>query len=222
MKVLVPLAAALAASAIMPPLALANDGQYRRFAVTAGATSQNQGGTQLIPLEIGNAYPPGTDVDRSQDDTSVALSAAWFATRNLAVELWSAGKSDVSTEIDVENAPDVHVARYQTQPLALSAQYHFTQLGDMFKPFVGLGYHQTKVSGVQSNPALTQFNGLRIEGGSGPMVTLGLDANMSERWFVRGDVRYMRWNGRSYVGSQSLADGSMNSLNYGASVGLRF
>lgn len=221
MKVLYPLSV-LAVALILAPQANAHDDKYRRFAVTAGVVSQNQSGEQLVPVQVGSAYPGGTDVDHGHDDTNMALSAAWFATRNIAIELWGAGKSDASTEIDVENAPDVHVARYQTQPVALSAQYHFTQLGDTFTPFIGLGYHQTKVSGVQSNPALAQFDGLRIKGGNGPVATVGLDANLSERWFVRGDVRYMRWNGESYVGAQRLADGSMSSLNYGASVGLRF
>jgi outer membrane protein len=213
---------AAAAAILMTSPAYANDGGEGRFAVTAGYASHKLGGDDLVPYKPAITFPVLSEVERDRDDSSLSLGLSWFVNKNIALELWTAGKFDGSVELDVEQAPDVGIARYQVQPLALSAQYHITQFSDRYKPFVGLGYHRTKVSGVSGNPDFPEVAGLRIEDGSGLAATAGLDVALTSRWFVRGDVRYLRWNSKSHAGGQVLADADVNSLIYGVNIGLRF
>jgi len=210
---------AVAALAASPAYA---DEAAGKFAVTAGYAAHQLGGDTPVPFEQKVTFPVYSEVERDRDDNSYALGLSWFVRKNIAVELWTAGKFDSSVELDVERAPDVGIARYQVQPLSLTVQYHATQFSDRFKPFAGLGYHRTKISGVRSNGDFAEVAGLRIEDGGGLAATAGLDVALTPRWFVRGDVRYMRWDSKSYAGERKLADAGMNSLIYGVSMGLRF
>jgi outer membrane protein len=193
-----------------------------KFAVTAGYAMHQLGGDNPVPFEQKITFPVYSEVERDRDDSSYALGLSWFVRKNIAVELWTAGKFDSGVELDVERGPDVGIASYQVQPLSLTVQYHATQFSDRFKPFVGIGYHRTKISGVRSNADFAEVAGLRIDDGNGLAATAGLDVALTPRWFVRGDARYMRWDSKSYAGGQKLADAGMNSLVYGVSMGMRF
>lgn len=216
----------LVLSACCAPAAFAADAPDQRFAVTLGYAAQQLHGDTLVPVALGNAYPAGSEVENGDDAGGATLALNWYLTRNIALELWGATASDSDVEIDVENGADVGVAGYRTRPLALSVQYHFTDLFDgaaaRLTPFVGLGYHHTEVSSVRSNAALADYAGLEISGGGGLAASAGLDWALGERWFVRGDVRYLRWSAESKVGGQTLVDADMDTLSYGASLGLRF
>jgi len=211
-----------AAILLAAPFAHAQSASEGKFAVTAGYAGHKLGGDQLVPFTQDVTFPVRSEVEQDKDDSSLSLGLTWFVNDNIALELWGAGKFDASVELDVERAPDVGLARYQVRPMALSAQYHFTQLSDTFKPFVGLGYHHTSVSGVATNPEFGQLAGLRIDSGNGLAATAGLDVRLNPRWFVRGDVRYLRWNAESRTDDRMLADANVNSLIYGVSLGLRF
>ncbi|KAF1697244.1 hypothetical protein CSC62_08555 [Pseudoxanthomonas jiangsuensis] len=206
--------------------AMAADGPEQRFAATLGYSAHQLGGDNPVPVQLGNAYPPGTDVETSDDGSSASLGLTWYLTRNVALELWGASGADGDVEIDVENGPDIGVASYKTRPIALSAQYHFVDaaqiVGARITPFVGLGYHHTEISDVRSNAALPSYAGLTIESGNGLAASAGVDVALGQRWFVRGDVRYLRWSSESKVGGQPLADSDMDAVIYGASVGMRF
>lgn len=213
------LAAAVAAMGLSGA-AQANDAADSRFAVTTGVVSQHLGGDKPLNVSLIDA-PAGAQVESDRSDEGAALGVSWFVNRNLAIELWGASRFDADTEIDMENAPDIGVSRYRTRPLVLSAQYHFTSLGDRVKPYVGLGVHHTKVDGEWFNPALDGARDFRIGDGTGVAATLGLDVNLHKRWFVRGDVRYLRWN--SDVQLDTLrSDVDMHALVYGVSAGMRF
>lgn len=211
----------LAIAALIASPAYANEAEGK-FAVTAGYAMHQLGGDNPVPLEQKVTFPVYSEVERDRDDSNYSLGLSWFVRKNIAVELWTAGKFDSGVELDVENAPDVGIARYQVQPLSLTVQYHATQFSERFKPFAGIGYHRTKISGVRSNSDFPQVADLRIEDGSGLAATAGLDVALNSRWFVRGDVRYMRWDSKSYAAGEKLTDAGMNSLVYGVSMGLRF
>lgn len=216
----------LALSAFCAPAAFAADAPDHRFAVTLGYAAQQLHGDALVPVELGDGYPVGSEVENGDDASAATLALNWYLTRNIALELWGATGSDNSVEIDVENGADVGVASYRTRPLALSVQYHFTDLpalgGMRLTPYVGLGYHHTDVSDVHSNAARTDVAGLAIDGGGGLAAAAGLDLALGERWFVRGDVRYLHWSAKSSANGLTLVDGDLDTLSYGASLGLRF
>jgi outer membrane protein W len=206
--------------------ALAADPPSSRFAITLGYSAQSSQGDDLIPFELGSGYPADSEVENSDDGGGATLGLSWFVTRNIAVELWGATASDNDVEIDVENGTDVGVASYRTRPLAVSVQYHFNDLLVIrhlrFTPFVGLGYHHTEVSKVRSNASLSDYAGLEIDSGGGLAATAGLDMSLGEHWYVRSDVRYLSWSSESKVAGASLVDGDMETLFYGASIGIRF
>ncbi|MGX5730810.1 OmpW/AlkL family protein [Pseudoxanthomonas beigongshangi] len=213
------LAAAVAAMCLAGA-AQAKDAADSRFAVTTGIVSQHLGGDKPLNVNLTDA-PAGAQVESDRSDEGAALGFSWFVNRNIAIELWGASRFDADTEIDMENAPDIGVSRYRTRPLVLSAQYHFTQLGDRVTPYVGLGVHHTKVDGEWFNPAFGGAHDFRISDGTGVAATLGLDVNLSKNWFVRGDVRYLRWNSDVQLDNMR-SDADMHSLIYGVSAGMRF
>lgn len=219
------LAAALLLSIPAAHAAAADEG-HPRFAANAGYASINQKGDTVVPVRLGNGWPAGTEVENSDDGSAATLGLSWYVSRNVALELWGASRADNDIEIDVENAPDVHVARYSTRPLALSVQYHFNDAfavaGRPVVPFVGIGYHRTTVSGVSGNTTVPGFAGLEIDDGNGLAATVGVDVNLGSRWFVRGDVRYLQWDTESKAGGTVLARADMDTLTYGASIGVRF
>lgn len=208
------------------PAAFAADAQTSRFALTVGYSAQSADGDNLIPVELGSGYPIGSEVENSDDTGAATLGLSWFVTPNVAVELWGATASDNDVEIDVEDAADIGVASYRTRPLALSVQYHFNDLfavgGMSFTPYVGLGYHYTEVSNVRGGTVVADYANLEIDSGSGLALSAGLDVALSEHWFVRGDVRYLSWSTESKVDGVTLVDGDMDTLMYGASIGVRF
>ena len=217
-KVLIPLAIAAATLSLS---AQAQDAG--RFAVTAGFAGQQLGGDTIggqVPLAD---YPVGSHLERDDDSNAAALGASFFVTPQFAIELWGAGKFDARTEIDVPRTPDVSVLRYETRPIALSAQYHFTQLGDRFKPLVGLGINRTTVSGITANRDIPGVAGLKIDNGTGLVATAGLDVALTERLFARGDVRYLRWKSDvGTAGSTLRQEADMHAVVYGVSLGMRF
>lgn len=194
-----------------------------RVAVTAGFAGQHLSGDTIggqIPLAN---HPAGSHLERDDDSNGASLGLSYFITPQFALELWGAGKFDAHTDIDVPRSPDVSVLRYETRPIALSAQYHFTQLGDRFKPLVGLGMHRTTVSGVTANRDIPELAGLKIGNGTGLAATAGLDVALTERLFARGDVRYLRW--KSDVTTTAVArrqEADMDAVIYGVSLGMRF
>lgn len=220
------LLASAVAAAFCAPAAFAADAPNHRFAATLGYSAQQLNGDDLVPVTLGNGYPRGTEVENSDDSGAATVGLSWFVTDKIALELWGASASDTDVEIDVENGRDIGVASYSTRPLALSVQYHFVDLFQAgalrFSPFLGLGYHYTEVSKVRSNAALADYAGLDIDSGGGVAATAGLDVSIGQRWFVRGDVRYLSWSSESKVGGRTLVDGDLDSLIYGASIGVRF
>ena len=223
MKSLLLAAAATAVLCAPSAFAAAPD---QRFAATIGYSAQSLDGDALIPVALDDSYPVGSEVENGDDSGAATLGLSWFVTPNVALELWGATASDIDVEIDIENGTDIGVASYRTRPLALSVQYHFNDLFNVgnvgITPFLGLGYHHTEVSNVHSNAALSNYSGLEIDSGSGLAATVGLDLAMNERWFVRGDVRYLSWSSESKAAGKTLADADMDSLLYGISIGIRF
>ena len=214
----------LALALLVPAVAAHAADTPSRWAVTAGMASVNQHGDNLVPVAMDPSWPRGTEVEASDDGSAATLGLSWYINQNLAIELWGAGSARSQVEVDIENGPDINVASYRTQPLAVSLQYHFHDvlpgIGQHVTPFVGLGWHQTQVSSIKADA--DGYRGLDIEDGNGLAASAGVDVALGQRWFVRGDVRYLRWDSQSRVGNTVLAKGDMDTLSYGASIGLRF
>lgn len=217
-------ALALALAMAASPL-LAHAQEHSRFAVTAGYSGQQTDADAPITIRPSDipvtCQAPYCELESSNDDSGAALGLTWYITPAVAIELWGSQGRTSSTELDVERAPDVGLMSYRARPLAVTAQYHL-RLSDRFTPFIGIGWQKTTVTGVMGNMDVTKTAGLKIEDTSGFAAVAGLDVNFGERWFLRGDVRYLDGDSRLSTNQQPSQTMDMSALTYGLSAGVRF
>lgn len=179
---------------------------YKRWAVVGSATLME---TSSRPLD-GSSL----DVD---GDTAPTISASWYATPNIAVELWGAAdkfKHDVSDNTG-------KIGSVSQLPLAISGQYHFGTPDKVFRPFVGVGYYQSNFSNENLGSAPGQHVG--VDTAKGAIGTVGLDMNINTTWFARVDARYLDGSPDVTVnGDRTGQDLDLNPWTVGVGVGARF
>lgn len=155
-------------------------------------------------------------------DGAATLSASYYITDNIAVEAWGAADKFGNRV----KTPNGKVASVDTQPYALSGQYHFGSSADTVRPFVGLGYYEANTDGEKAEPT-GALAGRRIgvETAKGAMATAGVDLNITPTWFARADVRYMQdTTGQPNVAvdGANVGKAELNPVTVGVGVGARF
>ncbi|WP_407351382.1 OmpW/AlkL family protein [Luteimonas sp. R10] len=130
---------------------------------------------------------PGSRVDLDGGNAPT-LSFSWYANNHFAVELWGAvDKIDHDLRGDEGKFGTV-----SQRPLALSAQYHFGKAGSPIRPFVGLGYFQSKITHASSTNDIIDGELSEFSTQKGGIATIGTDFNVNKTWFARVDARYMK------------------------------
>ncbi|HHW4679576.1 MAG TPA: OmpW family outer membrane protein [Xylella sp.] len=153
-------------------------------------------------------------------DVAPTLSASYYIHDNWAVELWGAPK-----KLNYRATTKVvgKFGNMTQQPVALSAQYHFGQAESVFRPFVGIGYSQSKSKftpedGVKVTISTDKNRSLR-----GAIGTLGLDMNVNSTWFARVDTRYMRFGDKILVSNAGVEKTQRwDPWSFGFGLGARF
>ena len=175
----------------------------KRFAVVGGIT-------HMEPSDPNDALK----VDGGPAPT---ISASWYATDNMAVELWGAAdKFDHRVSADGVGK----LGTVQQQPIALSGQWHFGQADNVFRPFVGLGYYESNFSGEDIGGAGPHVG---VETAKGAIGTIGLDMNINSTWFARTDVRYMHARPELRVAGEGTGeDLKLDPWTVGVGLGARF
>lgn len=182
------------------------DAAYKRWAVVGSATMMQPSSRPLR----------GTSVD-VDGDTAPTISASWYATPNIAVELW--GAADKFTHDVSDNAGKI--GSVEQLPLAISGQYHFGAPDKVFRPFVGVGYYQSNFSNENLGGAPGQHVG--VDDAKGAIGTVGLDMNINPNWFARVDARYMDGSPELKVnGAGTGEDLDLNPWTVGIGIGARF
>lgn len=179
----------------------------KRFAVVGGYAVQK---IDSQPID-----GSGLDIDGG---SAATLSASWYVTPAIAVELWGAAdKFEQRVRGD-----QGRIGNIDSQPYALSAQYHFLNADAPIRPFVGLGYYQTNYSGGY-NVVNADNQHFGMEDGKGAIGTVGVDFNISPSWFARADARYMHGSTDvTYNGERSGQEADLNPWTVGIGVGARF
>lgn len=204
-----PLGLAIVSALALSPTAFAQDGgdaAAKRFAVVGSATL----------LQPDSDPVPGSRID-IDGDGAPTVSASWYATDNIAVELWGAAdKFNHRVRGDAGK-----IGTIDSQPIALSGQYHFGAPSNVFRPFVGLGYYESNYSGEK----IAGDDGLHvgIDTAKGAIATAGMDFNINPTWFARTDVRYMK--GKSDInvaGEKSGEEMTYDPWTVGVGIGARF
>ncbi|MDR0183909.1 OmpW/AlkL family protein [Lysobacter arvi] len=188
------------------------DTSGKRFAVVGGYTLAEPTKNPLIAGER-------THVD---GDGAATLSANYYVTDNIAIEAWGAADKFGNRV----RTPNGKVASVDTQPYALSGQYHFGNTQSIVRPFVGLGYFEANTDGEKaeaSGPLAGQRIG--VETAKGAMATAGVDVNITPTWFARADVRYMHdttGQPNVTVDGANVGKAELNPVTVGVGLGARF
>ena len=126
------------ASLIAAPAAFAQDATTDTASSSYGKRFAVVGGAAILKPDRDPA--PGLKID---GDVAPVISASWYATDNVAVELW--GAADKFNHRVKADGPG-KIGTVDQQPIALSGQYHFGTPDKVMRPFVGLGYYESNFS----------------------------------------------------------------------------
>ena len=176
----------------------------KRFAVVGGAAI----------LKPDRDPAPGLKID---GDVAPVISASWYATPNIAVELW--GAADKFNHRVKADGPG-KIGTVDQQPIALSGQYHFGAPDKVMRPFVGLGYYESNFSNESIGGDGAHVG---LETAKGAMATAGMDFNINQTWFARADARYMKGDAGVRVGGQGTGEElTIDPWVVGVGIGARF
>ena len=180
----------------------------RHFSVVGGVAAQKVTGSGTI------------NGQRADFDSEAAptLSASYNVNDNIAIEAWGAGKSGHRVRTSAGK-----VASVDSQPVAVSGQYHFRTADSMVRPFVGLGYFQSNIDNeaTQDGGALAGQR-LGMTTPKGPMATVGVDLNLSPTWFARADARYLHGGSDIAVDGAKVGHANLDPVIVGLGVGAHF
>ena len=210
MKSIRTLTIALASLIAMPALAqdattdTTSDAASKRFAVVGGAAI----------LKPDRDPAPGLKID---GDVAPVISASWYATPNIAVELWGAADK-FNHRVRADGAGKIGTV--DQQPIALSGQYHFGTADQVMRPFVGLGYYESNFSNETIGGDGAHVG---LETAKGAIATAGVDFNINQTWFARADARYMKGDaGVRVAGHRTGEELTIDPWVVGVGIGARF
>jgi len=210
MKSIRTLTIALASLIAMPALAqdattdTTSDAASKRFAVVGGAAV----------LKPDRDPAPGLKID---GDVAPVISASWYATPNIAVELWGAADK-FNHRVRADGAGKIGTV--DQQPIALSGQYHFGTADQVMRPFVGLGYYESNFSNETIGGDGAHVG---LETAKGAIATAGVDFNINQTWFARADARYMKSDAGVRVAGQGTGEElTIDPWVVGVGIGARF
>jgi outer membrane protein len=205
-----PLGIALLSAIAFAPSAFAQD---TTTDTAAGKRIAIVGGGAL--MEPDSDPLPGSRLD-VDGGTAPTLSASWYLNDNIALELWGAADRFNHRVRGDEGK----IGTVEQQPIAVSGQYHFGTGDSVIRPFLGLGYFESNFSN-EDIAAGGPHVGLSTA--KGPIATAGVDFNISERWFARTDVRYMKSEADLNVAGEGTGDTlDIDPWTVGVGVGVRF
>lgn len=206
---------ALLGALSIAPAAFAQDGtdtSGKRFAIVGG---------YALSEPTKDATIGGADA-KVDGDGAATLSASYYVTDNIAIEAWGAADK-FGHRVRTANGK---VASVDSQPYAVSGQYHFLSADNIVRPFVGLGYFEANTDSEQAEPAgALAGQHIGVETAKGAMATAGVDLNINPTWFARADVRYLQdTTGQPNVAVDGVNVGKaeLNPVVLGVGIGARF
>lgn len=213
------LAAAVAlAAASLAPAAFAQDAD---LSTSSGKRVSIVGGiSQLEPTK--NAWAGDTQRIKAHGDVAPTASVTYHVNDNIGVEAW--GALDKYGHRVTGNDSQGKLGSVESQPYAVSGQYQFREADAIVRPFVGLGYYQQNFSEEEAEPnGALAGQRIGIETAKGAMATVGVDANINERWFARADARYLHGgDGNIEVDGAKVAEADFAPVMLGVGVGVKF
>jgi outer membrane protein len=161
---------------------------------------------------------------KSSNHAAVNVDAAQMLTFNLTRKLDGHWGVEVLAALPFQHDINLNaggkVADVKHLPPTVSLQYHFAPEAK-FRPYVGAGLNATIFFSEHTTGALS---GQKLSLGTsfGPAAQLGLDFDLTDTWFLNGDVRWMDIDTKAKLGGTSLGDVAIDPLTFGLSIGRRF
>lgn len=207
-------AALIAASPFVFAQDSSADASGKRVSIVGSAT-------QIEPTK--NAWAGDSQRIKAAGDVTPTLGVTYHVNDNIGIEAW--GAVDKASHRVTGNANQSKLGNVDSQPYALSGQYQFGSADQTIRPFVGLGYYEQNFDAekaASTGPLAGQR--IAVDTGKGAMATIGVDANINERWFARADARYMHETNdpKVRVNGVEAADANFAPVTVGVGVGVRF
>lgn len=178
-------------------------------------------GLAVVPNESATIQAIGGDVQISNAYVP-ELDFTYFFTKNLAAELILA-----TTKHDVKAistaAGDIELGDVWLLPPTLTLQYHFD--GKIVHPYIGAGVNYTLFYNEDEGPVADKVN---YDNSLGLNFQLGFDIDISDKWFINLDAKYILLNtnvsvnATSALGATVGADVDINPFIAGIGIGRRF
>jgi outer membrane protein len=163
-------------------------------------------------------------VPKSNNHAAVNVDAAQMLTFNLTRKLDEHWGVEVLAALPFQHDINLNtggkVADVKHLPPTVSLQYHFAPEAK-FRPYVGAGLNATIFFSEHTTGALS---GQKLSLGTsfGPAAQLGMDFDLTDTWFLNGDVRWMDIDTKATLGGTSLGNVAIDPLTFGLSIGRRF
>jgi outer membrane protein len=174
----------------------------------------------VVKVGVGDVEPKtrngtlGGMLTSVSSDVQPIITGEWMVRPNWGVEVLASApwKHDISlTGLG-------QVASTKQLPPTVSLQYHFNA-GGQVSPFVGIGVNWTTFWNTRI--AIPNAN-LNIADSIGPAVHAGVDFNMTDRWLIAVDARWIDIGSTVKLNGAKLGNVTVNPKVYGFTVGYRF
>ena len=125
----------------------------------------NDSSSSLGVIEQVADLTPGSTALTVNDDVQLGLTLDYKFTPNWAVQLIAATPFSHQIRVQGSAIDGLAVGNTKHLPPTLLGQYHFTQFGDRWQPFIGLGLNYTTFFDESIDPALSDaLNSLGVTG----------------------------------------------------------
>lgn len=146
------------------------------------------------------------------------MDVSYFLTDHIAVT-GQAGALKTRFRIRDSLYGDIDVGSIWTLPLAFSADYHLLP-NARINPYIGLGAVATWYKGA--NPASPLVKDFSVERQISPIIRVGMDAQMTQKWFANTEMRLVLPPTQVLTNSGVTARTDVKSLSLGFGVSYRF
>ncbi|WKK58091.1 OmpW family protein [Sphingobacterium sp. BN32] len=188
-------------------------------------------GVAVIPTPSADIATIGGDVDINTKFIP-ELDFTYFFTKNIAAELiLGTTKHNVNTTgsdltaIGLGASEDVDLGSVWLLPPTLTAQYHFYP-GKLVKPYVGAGVNYTIFYNVDEGNTV---KGVEYKNKFGFATQIGTDINITDKFFLNVDAKYIFLKTDVDVDASNLAAGlaipatvDINPFLVGVGIGYKF
>ncbi len=191
------------------------------FANVAIAQDSHHAGQWIARAGIGGVFPKSNNLKASvgtieaDDAYSLTLTGVYMLTDNIGLELLAS--APWSHDITLDGAK---VGNAKQLPPTLSMQWYTPAIGRIH-PYLGVGLNWTMFFSESTTGALAGSN-LELDDSFGVAVQGGMDWDLSDRWLVNADLRWINIESDVKLDGTKLGNAKINPIVFSLNVGYKF